>query len=786
MKKLKGIFLILFVFSSAFAFSQSKIVSRVISKSSNQPLEYAIGQLYNKNDSVVAQAVTNSKGKLELDNLRQGSYHLKMQYLGYETQSIPVEIKKSGKIELADIELNPMDYKLGEVSVTGESNPVEFRIDKQVINVSKQLCAQGGTAADALQHSASVQVDAEGNVSLRGSGDFLLLIDGRPSVLDASTVLTTMQSDAIDQIEIITNPSAKYTAEGNTGIINIITKSKSFESTSGMVNAMVATGEKYSVSAQMQSGKGKFNVYGGVNASSKLKINEDDIKRIDDNNPSFLESYTSEREVLKESYDANVGVDAKLNENDMLKLDFQSGLWKYSRFVASTFQSTNLANSVNATDDFGDENFFYKPGLNYVHLFDKDHKFSLDAQMSFVENKIPVIYSELDPFYQRDNTNKVHKMQSDFKLDYELPIGEKTKFESGLAYHGFNGANHITYQTQTGLGSDWVVDDNLSNDYDFLSDNMAGYSVFNTDLKGYKMQFGIRAELNQRRFSGLMDDFKKQKIDWFPSLHISHDLTKTQKIGFSYSRRVNRPTEWQLYPAVWAADRLNLVQGNPDLKDEFNHSIELSYSYLSKKLRMNTQLYYQHISNQISAYLSYDGVDFTDTYENLSKGSNSGIDAMISYSAFQWLSLSLSVSGYYNEWSGETRDNARLTGNTYATTSNFRATFKYKKNTVLQFMSIFYGPQNTPQVDIDAFYYFDFILTQYFLDRKLSLMLRTHNTFDTGVMKYKVRNNQYLTKGDYVYEGPTVMFSVSYKFNNYKKKQEREGFKSDFDTGFDH
>ncbi|PLX21228.1 MAG: hypothetical protein C0599_08185, partial [Salinivirgaceae bacterium] len=166
MKNLKFVFLTSCLFFFIFSFSQSKIVSCVISKSSKQPLEYAIGQLYNKNDSVVAQAVTNSKGKLELDNLTPGSYHLKMQYLGYETQSIPVEINKSGKNELADIGLNPMDYKLGEVNVTGESNPVEFRIDKQVINVSKQLSAQGGTAADALQHSASVQVDAEGNVSL--------------------------------------------------------------------------------------------------------------------------------------------------------------------------------------------------------------------------------------------------------------------------------------------------------------------------------------------------------------------------------------------------------------------------------------------------------------------------------------------------------------------------------------------------------------------------------------------------------------------------------------------
>jgi outer membrane receptor protein involved in Fe transport len=786
MKNLKFVFLTSYLFFASFAFSQSRFVTRVISKSSKQPLEYAIGQLYNKNDSVVAQAVTNSKGKLELDNLRPGSYHLKMQYLGYETQSIPVEINKSGKNELADIELNPMDYKLGEVNVTGESNPVEFRIDKQVINVNKQLSAQGGTAADALQHSAAVQVDAEGNVSLRGSGDFLLLIDGRPSVLDASTVLTTMQSDAIDQIEIITNPSAKYTAEGNTGIINIITKSKSFESTSGMVNAMVATGEKYAVSAQMQSGLGKFNVYGGVNASSRLKINEDDINRYDDNDPNFLESYTSEREVLKESYDANVGVDAKLNESNMLKLDFQSGLWKYSRFVTSTFQSTNLGNGVNATDDFADENFFYKPGLNYVHQFDKDHKLTLDAQMSFVENKIPVIYTELDPFYQRNNTNKVDKMQSDVRLDYELPISEKMKFESGLVYHGFNGANHITYQTQTGLGSDWVVDDNLSNNYDFLTDNMAGYAIFNTDLKGYKMQFGIRAELNQRRFSGLVDDYQKEKVDWFPSLHISRNLTKTQKVGLSYSRRVNRPTEWQLYPVVWAGDRLNLVQGNPDLKDEFNHNLEFSYSYLSKKLRMNTQLYYQLISDQISSYVLYDGADFINTYENLSDGSSSGIDAMVSYNAMQWLSLSLSASGYRNDWNGKTRDDVKLKGSTYGAMSNFRTTFKYKKNTVFQFMAIYYAPQNTTQGDIDAFYYFDFILKQYLLDRKLSLMLRTHNTFDTGVMKYKVRNNQYLTKGNYVYEGPTIMFSVSYKFNNYKKKQEREGFKSDFDTGLDH
>jgi len=779
-------FLTLIFLTGAQSIAQDAILKgRVISAQSQAPLEYAVVQISDSGDSIYSQVITDQKGRYECSGISFGKYIIAVQYLGFETWQKDVEVT-SGRIKLDDILLMPKEYLLQEATVSGEASPIEYRVDKQVINVSKQLDSQGGTAADALKHSPSVQVDAEGNVALRGSNDYILLVDGRPSIMDKATVLNTMQAESIEKIEVITNPSALFSAEGNTGIINIITLPKRKASTSGLISAMIANGDKYSASAKFQSGNSKTTWFGGASVSSKLKINNDEILRTNIQLPEFSENFSSVRDVLREDMNLSTGMESRISEKHNLRLDISAGKWNYGREIASTFSSSLLQDIITASEDFDNENTFIKPGINYYWKISDEKEITIDGQWSIIRNDITNIYLEQEQSAGKRRLNFAEKSKPVLRMDYKYNLWGTGTMESGVQYSGDYSDNELDYSILNIEGGSWILDENQSNIYSYSASNFAFYSVYNTKIKDIDIQAGVREEYNIRDLIYEEDDNASLKLQIFPSVHLSKNIKNNQNIGLSYGRRVNRPTEWQLYPVVWAGDRFNFIKGNAALKDEFVNAFEFNYGLFSEKLRFSSQLFHMIIKDKISSYIQYDGHDFIDTWENLSHSTNSGMEMMINYMPAAYIDFTLSASGYYETWSGITRDHSVMEGNTFSAMGNFRTTLKYKKNTQLQFMAIYYAPRNTIQGYMKSFYYFDFILKQYLLKRNLSVTLRTHNTFDTGIMHYTINNGAYKTVGKYIYEGPTFILSLTYKFNNFKSSKVRDGFRSDFNTGMDH
>jgi len=293
-------------------------------------------------------------------------------------------------------------------------------------------------------------------------------------------------------------------------------------------------------------------------------------------------------------------------------------------------------------------------------------------------------------------------------------------------------------------------------------------------------------ELTDRKIITVAENYYLNQLNFIPTLHLSKSINQFQTTGLGYSRRIDRPTEWQLSPYIYSINRYTITKGNPNLLCSSTNSLEASYDYSKGKTNLNLVLYYRHEKNAITSILLNENELFYETYDNLENETDVGAELFTKVKATKWLDLSLMLNTSYSSWNGQISDGNELNGSTFLWYGYFNMTFKLYKTTSLQFITTYYGPGDIPQGHADAFYYFDFILKQSFFDNKLNLTARSHNTFDTGLYKYTTAGTNYQLYGEYLYEGPTFILSLSYRLNHYRNSKSNKKVKQDFDGRLDH
>ncbi len=777
------IFIIAFGFLAMTAGAQRhfKVQGQLLASNTMEVLPYANLQLFEINGKATKSAVSDSRGHFHLNDIPAGVYVLRLSYLSFKTDSVIIDNKEGKNKKLGKIFLKPMDYMLEAVDIEAHSNQVDVQIDRRIINVSDQVHAAGGTAADVLQADPAIQVDAQGSVLLRGSSDFQLLIDGRPSVMSAEDALQQMQAELIKKIEIITTPSAKYEAEGNTGIINIITKKDYLSSSEGMLRLSLATESKYSADLLFNRKFDKLRWYAGFSYSDKTKVNQSFTERniIKENENQFFDA---QRKVRRELIEFNTGTDYNWNEKNSLGLNLRLGQNTYCLDIPAIYSRFPDSLFIESMETYENKNNYLTLALFSEHQFaGEGHKLMFDFYFRLIENEQNNDYQELKPDFERNINISSDKKKYRFKIDYERTFSKSRALESGLfaAYHISDDKSRILPET---IGTDFY-----SGNMNFKEGIYAGYFSLLAKWGVYNIKAGCRAELDDRR---LDMDFAERSYDGFhlfPSLHLSTKIAEKHKLSLAYSRRINRPDQWQLSPFVHNADRFLIRKGNPDLLPELTDAIELGYYAAWQKFRINSQVYYHHLKQSIYNYVMDDGNLFYETYTNLNFMENSGAELMLSYSPFKWLRLNLQGTAYYSSWDETKMSHGSIeAGNALVSHGSFRSTFLFDSNTYLQFLAIYYAPSDMPQGRMEQFYYFDFILRRQLLSKKLSLSLRTHNTFDTGLMKYTVFNEDFESRTEYKYEGPTLIFSLSYTLNNFRNNNQRRDTGIDFDSRLDH
>ena len=462
---------------------------------------------------------------------------------------------------MGSISLEPASTGINEVVVSAEKSRVEYKIDKRVINVDKELSARGGTAVNVLENTPSVQVDPQGNVTLRGSSDFIVLIDGKPSVLKGSDALKQLPSSAIKQIEVITNPSAKYDSEGQAGIINVVMKKDKLQGVNGSVNASAGSTNRNTGNVLANYRQGKFNYFGGIDYADN-KYSSD--LNIDNTTMLTADHQFTQQKSTQFNYNKNLtykaGVDFDPNEKNSFTFSGSYGNQAYDNGTDSRYHIWNMSESQNR---FNTSSNFMKVdgeviGLNgdYKYTFNENQTLSFSNSYSSWGGFDNNLLSELntDASFNYNNTaSKLNFTKDNYNynyranLDYKQPLFAGT-FETGVQFRYEDRKEDLLFRNFNVTNETWTNNDTFSYNLDYLNTIYSGYATYSGTALGIGYQLGLRSEYFMRSIDITSETapIEYNKFMFYPSVHFSKNFNEKHQLQLSYSRRINRPEPWLL------------------------------------------------------------------------------------------------------------------------------------------------------------------------------------------------------------------------------------------------
>jgi len=777
------------------------ISGRVLDASTNQPMEYVNVAVFRSADStLITGTITTPDGQFKLDKIASGEYYLRLTFLGFENQYIKkVTVNaKSLQANLGDIKLATAAAELGGVAIVADRAKVEYQIDKRVINVSQDIVAKGGTAVSVLENTPSVQVDPQGNVSLRGSYDYIVLIDGKPSVLKGSDALKQINSASIKQIEVITNPSAKYEADGKAGIINIIQKKEKMQGVSGSASLSLGTTDKYSANGLINYRKKKLNVFAGIDFAKNKYISDITI-----NNISFLEEGNQHISEQVEQFNHNdnfggkLGIDYELNEKNSLSLSGNYGLQGYDRGAHAGynyyFEGSGEKQYFKSNSDM--DVYGYVPGLNldYTHKFGENHTLSVSTTYSswdgvdeslVAEFSTDANYNELSTQsslkYTKDNFNYQYRLNA----DYKKPV-KKGTFEAGFQYRYENRKDDLEFENLDMETNEWIVNTLYTNKLDYKNDIYSGYATFSDTKWGIGYMLGVRTEYFTRaiKFSNDVDSYDYDKFMLYPSVHLSKSFKEKHQFQLSYSRRINRPQPWLLNKTPGYIDPYNIFQGSPELEPEFTDAFELNYRVICNKIfTLSVQTYYRNTTNSFDTKrtLGDDGIMVHELI-NADRSQSYGAEFGMDFNLTKWWQLSTGTNLYHYSLDATSSGTSTRSTNTFD--ARIISNFSIKWGTRIQAIGYVRGPTIDAQGETGGFYTVNLAVNQPILKGKVNVGLSAQNLFNSIKFEYLASSNNYDNSYKIAAEGLVLQLTASYSFNNFQNKQRGRADDASFKGG---
>lgn len=774
------------------------IKGKVVEAGSDHPVEYANVALYSAADSaLVTGGITNDKGIFELKQAPFGRFYLTVHFIGYEKQTIRnvVLSPESRRLDLEVIKLQQAVTQLQDVQVVGERNHIEYQLDKKVINVNQNLVSAGATAVEALENAPSIRVDLEGNVSLRGSSNFTVLINGRPSVLSGSDALQQIPASAIDNIEIITNPSAKHDPDGVSGIINVIMKTDISQGLNGIVNASAGLNDKYETDLLLNYKTGRFNFSGGFSWNRRDYHLEGFEKRetLKTGSTEYYERY-EDGIFRRKGHQFKAGIDYSITNSQTLSLsgdfgNFGFGRISDQRYYLYTVPASEDIYSVNRNESNRGEDY-YNINLNYHNKLDQQGQ-ELTALLYYSSEEGSDIslrneytadqdWSVMDPdpmqyrTFEGGNENEFR-----FELDYVKPFSKLSKMEAGLQYRydwSPEDFSYALFNEETGV---FEPIDEYSNASGFLRNIYAGYLTYSTELSRFQVQAGLRGEYTDRTVSDLQAarDYAIDRFDFFPTVHITRKLNETNQVQASYSRRINRPSGWYLEPFVTVEDENTVNQGNPTLEPEYVNSFELNYQKNFKTSFVSIEGYYRKTNNVFSRVRSvYDSTQniILNTIANLNSDKSLGVEIMTNADPLPWLNVNASVTLYRYKLEGSV-DEQEVDRESSNYDFRLSSALKLSPSTRLQMMGFYNSPSVTAQGERGGFYFVNIGARQDLFNNKLSATLQVRDIFGTMGHDFTSSTGNINVYSNFKREPRVVTLSLSYRINNYKSQERNRG-----------
>jgi len=767
-----------------------RITGRIIDNTNKDPLPYSNIIVYRQRDSTMVNGtIAGINGNFTLEKLPSGRFYMEIKFIGFERKTVSdiFITPENPSIDLGDVYISEAVEQLDEIQVTADRSTVEYHIDKKIVNVSQNLNAAGGSAAQALNNVPSITVDIDGNVALRGSSSFTVLIDGKPSPLEGSDALRQIPASAVEQIEIITNPSAKYDPDGLAGIINVVTRKKALDGVAGVVDASVGTGDKYRGDFLVNYKNDKFSVFIGADYTDELRSGESNVSQMNfRNDTSYYIDHVGEGFFNRKGYTLKGGLGYAFNDNNSILFDGSFGFSEFSRFSSDKFweysdPEDSLSFYIQNESDSRYEDF-YTLSLNYEKLFDnKDHKLNSYIYYSGEwggsnENIEQIITDENwekienDP-YRIYIEEPGQESELRFQTDYTRPLSDNSKLEAGYQFRREIETESYFFKEWDNTVNGWIVNDEFSNAMEFARNIQGMYGTYSDNILGFDYQVGFRGEYTFRSVQNIQADHPSvlDRFDYFPTAHISKKIGKEDQAQISYSRRIRRPRGFELDPFVNYMNPITVRVGNPDLLPEYTDSYELMYQKGLGRSFISLEGYYRLTHDAMTRVTNVleDGTRVL-TMENLNEEHAMGAELMLNFQITNWFNFNLSGNVYKYKLDGAISD-VDISNSSTNYDSRFNLNFRFTPTTRFQVQGFYQGPSVTAQGRRDDFLMTSAALKQDFLKEKLTATLQVQDIFGTSNFNFTNEGPDYYDSINMKRESQIIRLTLAFKINNYKK-----------------
>ncbi|MEL6674150.1 MAG: outer membrane beta-barrel family protein [Bacteroidota bacterium] len=771
----------------------------------NTALGFASVSLLSLPDSqVVSGTLTKEDGAFFLQG-KKGLFVVKVTSLGFEPYwSKSFQLSANNPIDLGSFSLASATTTLDAVEIQARKSQVEFKLDKKVFNVGQDLSNNGGSASDILDNIPSVAVDLEGNVSLRGSQGVRILVNGKPSGLTGisnADALSQLPANMIDKVEIITNPSARYEAEGNAGIINIVLKKDQRKGWNGNFNFSAGHPANYNTAINLNHRREKFNFFGslGFRYRNSPRIGFSTLDLINNDTTTSLDTYTNGNRGgfsgnIRMGFDYEISQFHTFSASALYRLQdgFNTSLIEYFDYdylrqlsLITTRETEEQEDEYNLDYQFEYKRTFPQKGRSWTTAF----TYSSGAEEEFMtaENLF------FDPEYQLLGIAEVSQqidngeLEQEYVLnsDYIQPFNEEGKFEAG--YRGSLRVIDTRYRVDEwdAENSEWVKLPEVSNEFLYEEIIHAAYAILGDQISRFDYQLGLRTEFSQidTELMETGESNSRQFFNFFPSLHLGYEISPGSNLQWSYSRRVRRPRFWDLNPFFTFSNPLAIRTGNPDLNPQFTNSLELSYLKYWDKASASASVYYRKTNGVITRITTVDeaGISYTRP-ENLAEEHAYGLELTYSQDLLPWWKLNASTNLFRGTIDAGNLF-PELRQDFYSLTARLNSQMDLNKSLQLQIMANYRGPRQTAQGSRKSMLYTDIGLSQDLLKNRATFTLRVSDLFNTRKYRSEAFGDNFYRYSEFQRAPRRVFATFSYRLNQKKKpnRQRRGGGDDDME-----
>ncbi len=775
-----------------------KITGKVVDAQTNETVPFASALLLDQSSKATLRVIESDiHGDFAITNIPNGRFTLKISYVGFQTitrDSLTISDRVK-TIALGTLKMQmSTGNTLNEVTVTAPKTTMQMGIDKKIFSVEQSLVSEGGSAADVLQNVPSVQTDMDGNVSLRGSSGVRVLIDGKPSLIAGGNIAQILQSipaSSIESVELITNPSAKYDAEGQSGIINIVLKRNKKLGLNGNVALTAGNRNNYNANTSLSFQNKKINLYGNYSYRHGNRIGGgfSNISYKDINSPTAYASQNTDSKDLNKGHNLKAGLDYYLAEKSVIS--FSSGLNLRNQDENEFLFINQIAKEQSASLLSHRKNTEVGSGMNYDFNLDFSQKFKkpkeeLNISTSFSEGDndneqfyLTNVYSQngnhVDQLPDIQRTYRGSYNQNfNGQVDYSLPIGQTGKIEAGYRSQVRFSRNSTNAEDIDQNSGDYIFNNRLSNQFRSTDQVHAVYFNFQNQHHNFGYQIGLRAEdaaLDtrlgaydaQNNLGNTSGRVAYTRI--YPSVFLTQKFTGDQQMQLSYSRRVNRPRGWDTNPFMDVSDPLNYRQGNVNLRPEDVHAFELSYSKFWSKFSLVSSLYYRQTNDLIQRIRTEPdeaGITIT-TPQNLTRNNASGLELIGRFDLFKSWNFTANINLYQSKILGVPAfgivENAGFSYN-----ANLTNNFVLPYGITMQIKGDYRAREVMAQGYRKAMYAMDAGAKYDFKDKKSSLSLNIRDVFGTRRWRMTTDGASSIVDFSRFMQGTMANLTYSYRF----------------------